>query len=406
MKKILIFGAGNIGRSFIGQIFSRSGYEVVFVDIDDVIVEELNKRRRYRVEVKDIHPKTIWVENVRAVHGRESEKIAEEIATSNIIATAVGANNLPHIYENIAKGLLKRLKQGGGPIDIIICENLRGSSKIFRKGLAQYLPADYPLDSMVGLVETSIGKMVPMIPEEVRQRDPLLVYAEDYNILIVDKNAFKAGIPRVEGLEARENIAAYVDRKLFVHNLGHAITAYLGYVTDPEMTYIWEAIGNKDIRRAVERAMWESGRALISEYPCEFNEQNMNDYINDLIRRFGNKALGDTIYRVGRDIPRKLSRNDRLIGALLLDAKHKVPAPCTTLGAAAATLFRKGDERGRLYERDRIFAEKIYPKGIDYILKEICGLDAEKEKKLIVEIKKAFEFLVRNPKRWVDNLNF
>ena len=31
-KKILIFGAGKIGRSFIGQLFSRAGYELVFID--------------------------------------------------------------------------------------------------------------------------------------------------------------------------------------------------------------------------------------------------------------------------------------------------------------------------------------------------------------------------------------
>ncbi|MFQ6094968.1 MAG: mannitol-1-phosphate 5-dehydrogenase [Candidatus Bathyarchaeia archaeon] len=405
MRKIVIFGAGNIGRSFIGQLFSRSGYEVVFIDVDDAIVNELNERRRYRVEVKDIHPETIWVENVRAVHGRDAEKVAKEIATAHVVATAVGPNNLPHIYANVAKGLLRRLEMGRGPVDIIICENIRDASKIFREGLSKHLPSDYPLDSTVGLVETSIGKMVPIMTEAERRRDPLLVYAEAYNTLIVDKKGFKRDVPKVKGLEAKENIVAYVDRKLLIHNLGHAITAYLGYITDPKMKYIWEAISNKDIRRAVERAMWESGRALIAEHPQEFNEKNIQDYINDLIHRFGNKALGDTIYRVGRDVPRKLSRKDRLIGALLLDAKHCIPAPCTTLGAAAATLFRGKDEKGELYKKDLIFVEEVYPRGIDYILREICGLDFEKERTLIQGIKEAYEFLVRDPRGWPLWLN-
>jgi len=400
MKKIVIFGAGNIGRSFIGQLFSRSGYEVVFVDIDDAIVNALNERRRYRIEVKDVNPETIWVENVRAVHGRDAEKVAEEIATADIMATAVGPNNLPYIYGNIAKGLLKRRELNGGPIDIIICENIRNASKIFKEGLAKHLPADYPLDSLVGFVETSIGKMVPIMPEEEKRRDPLLVYAEAYNILIVDKKGFKREIPKVKGLEAKENMAAYVDRKLFIHNLGHAVTAYLGYITNPKMKYIWEAINNKDVRRAVEMAMWESGRALIAEYPQEFNEKNMEEYINDIIRRFSNKALGDTIYRVGRDIPRKISRNDRLIGALLLDAKHNIPAPSTTLGAAAAIFFRGRDEKGELYKKDRVFVEEVYPRGIDYILKEVCGLDPEKEKNIVQGIKEAYELLAEDPKSW------
>ena len=405
MRKIVIFGAGNIGRSFIGQLFSRSGYEVVFIDVDDVIVDELNERGRYQVRIKDIRTETIWVENVRAAHGRDAKAVAGEIAAADVVATAVGPNNLPHIYGNVAKGLLRRLEMNGGPVDIIICENIRDASKIFREGLSKHLPRDYPLDSMVGLVETSIGKMVPIMTEEERKTDPLLVYAEAYNILIVDKKGFKRDVPKVKGLEAKENIAAYVDRKLFIHNLGHAITAYLGHITEPKMKYIWEAVDNRDTRRAVERAMWESGRALMAEYPQEFNEKNIRDYINDLVYRFGNKALRDTIYRVGRDIPRKLSRNDRLIGALLLDAKHSIPAPCTTLAVAAAILFQGKDEKGELYKRDRIFIEQAYSQGIGYILREICGLDFERERALIQSIKEAYEFLLRDPRNWPLWLN-
>ena len=43
-KKLLIqFGAGNIGRSFLGQIFARNGWEVVFVDVDELLLKELNQ---------------------------------------------------------------------------------------------------------------------------------------------------------------------------------------------------------------------------------------------------------------------------------------------------------------------------------------------------------------------------
>jgi len=405
MKKIVVFGAGNIGRSLIGQIFSRAGYEVVFIDIDDKIVNALNERRRYKIEIKDVHPETIWVENVRAVHGKDVEKVTDEIATADIMATAVGANNLRYIYGNIAKGLLKRYKLNRRPLDILICENVRNSSKIFKEGLSKHLPEDYPIDSMVGLVETCIGKMVPIMTEEQRREDPLLIFAEADNTFIVDKKAFRGEVPEeVKELEAKENITAYIDRKLFIHNMGHAITAYLGYLTDPDMKYIWQAISEKNIRRAVEGAMWESGRALIAEYP-DFNEENMKEYIDDIIRRFGNKALGDTIFRVGRDLPRKLSRNDRLIGALLLTVKHQVPAPCITLGVAAAMLFRGKDEKGKLFEKDRVFAEELSSNGIDFILKEICGLDFERDKNLVDNIKEAYDFITRDPKNWPSWLN-
>jgi mannitol-1-phosphate 5-dehydrogenase len=262
--KAVIFGAGKVGLSLVGLVFSRGGYEVVFVDVVDEIVNELNKRRQYTIEVKDKHPEVIRVSNVRAVNAKNSEEVAQEIATADVLATVVGVNNLPHVYGNIAKGLLKRAKEKG-PLDIIICENLRNSSRLFRSGLIQHLPKDYPLDQLVGLVETSTDKMVPDMPREMRQKDPLLVYAEAFSTLIADKKAFKGEIPRSPDLQVKENIEAYFDRKFFSLNTGHAVAAYIGYLTG--YTYIWEAMGDPKVMEVVQGAMWESGRVLIAEYP-------------------------------------------------------------------------------------------------------------------------------------------
>ncbi len=375
--KFVQIGAGNIGRSFIGQLFARAGFEVVFVDVDEAVVAELNRRGRYRVEIKDVEPETIWVERVRAVDGRDIEACARELATCRLCGTAVGAKAVPHIIPTLAAGLRERLRLGNPPLDVIIAENLRNAAAIFREGVRGHLPGDFPLDDLLGLVETSIGKMVPIMPEEVRREDPLLVYAEAYNTLICDARGFRNAIPPVPGLDPKENMAAYVDRKLFVHNLGHACCAYFAHLEAPEMDYIWQAAEHPLIGEAARRAMWESGRALINGYPGEFDEGNMGESIEDLLRRFGNRALGDTIFRVGRDIPRKLGREERLIGALLFDLGHGVPQPRVTAHAAAAAMyFRATDEHGELFPADRDFAEQVLPQGLDHVLTTTCGLDA------------------------------
>jgi mannitol-1-phosphate 5-dehydrogenase len=373
--KLVQIGAGNIGRSFIGQLFSRAGYEVVFIDVDDAIVEALNRRHEYVVEVKDDPPATIPVRNVRAVHGRDLAACVEELATTDVAATAVGPSALPHVYPMLAKGLVRRREIGRGPLDLILCENLRQAAEVVREGLSEYLPPGFPLDDMAGLVETSIGKMVPIMTEEQRRADPLLVFAEAYNTLIVDKRAFRCGVPSVPGIDAKENMAAYVDQKLSIHNCGHAIAAYLAYLQIPGARFVWEAVADPEVREATRRGMWESAHALIAEYPDEFDEGNLGHLIEDLLRRFANRALGDAIHRIGRDVPRKLGREDRLIGSLLLDARHDVPAPYTSLAAAAAMFFRGPDESGRLYPTDAEFAGRVHPRGPAHVLRTVSGLD-------------------------------
>ncbi len=389
-KKLLQYGAGNIGRSLVGQLFSRAGYEVVFVDVDKTIIDALNSEKKYLIQVKDEHPEEIWVENVRGVYGRDREAVIQEIATADVIATAVGPNALQYIYEIIAEGIKKRDK----PLNIVICENLRHMSRIFRDKLLSYLPEGFPLDERVGLIETSIGKMVPIMPAEVKGKNPLLVWAEAYNLLYVSRAGFIGDVPDVDGMIARANFDAYVDRKLFIHNLGHAITAYLGYLVDPQNAYIWKAIEDKTIREITEAAMWESGRALIREYPDEFDEQNQKEHINDLVRRFGNIHLGDTIYRVGRDLPRKLGFDGRLVGAARLDVKHEIVPGYTALGIAAAFFFRAEDENGKLFENDRKFVEELTRHSVDQMLSNICGLNPQEHGELMTLIKRAHKFLI------------
>jgi len=397
MATLLQFGAGNIGRSFVAQLFSAAGYQVTFVDVVDDLVNALNARGRYRVMIKDVQCEEILVERVSAVHGKDLLAVAEAVAEADIAATAVGPNALPFLYPGIARGLQFRYQRHGlRPLDIILAENLRNAAGIVREGLRRQLPADFPLPAMVGLVETSIGKMVPIMTEAHRQDDPLWVFAEAYHTLILAEQAFLNPIPPVQGLSPQRNMAAYVDRKLFIHNLGHAAVAYLGYLYDPAYTYIWQAVAEPSVRTAAREAMWESARALIAAYPDEFTEDNQRAHIEDLLARFANHALGDTIFRVGRDLLRKLSREDRLIGAMLFDHAHGIACPATARIAAAAIAFRARDEHGQLSPPDSKFQQEYYPHGLDAIFTNVCGLDLSitAEREIAEAIRQAYDELM------------
>ena len=376
MQKLVQFGAGNIGRSFIGQLFSRAGWEVVFIDVDARIIGALNDRRSYRIEVADTPPGEILVTNVRALNSADANAVVQELCEAQMAGTAVGANVLPYLYPVLAAGLVEREKLGQPPLDIILCENLQGAAAIVEMGIRRHLPPDFPFESVVGLVETSIGKMVPLMPKSLRDLDPLLVRAEAYNTLIVDALAFKSAIPEVPGLAPRANMRAYVDRKLYIHNLGHAAAAYEAHVLHPDVKTIAEAVQIDAVREIACSAMREAARALEVAYPGEFSASDLEEHIQDLLRRFANPALGDTVFRVGRDVRRKLARTDRIIGAMLLDLSFGVEPEAAARVARAAMQFAAVDENGELDPSDRAFRIEDLEQGFEYVLRKVCGLDS------------------------------
>lgn len=378
-KKLVLFGAGNIGRSFIGQLFSRAGYEVVFIDVNDEIINALNERREYRIIIKrnDQPDETILIQNARGVHGKNQEDASREIASASILATAVGKGALPYILPTLARGLIRRRQEcGDQPLDMIMAENYRNISEYVREHLRQYLPPEYPLEVLLGLVETSIGKMVPIMKDEDVRRDPLWVFAEAYNELILDKYGFKNPIPDVPGIAPKENMQAYVDRKLFIHNLGHAATAYFGYQQNPAFEYIYEPLASPALFDKARATMLQSAFALNKAYPADLSIPELVAHIDDLLERFRNRALGDTIFRVGRDLPRKLEKNDRLVGAMLMATRQHCPCDLMAEAVVAACHFRAADEHGKLFPADDAFASRDFPAGLDHILANVCHLSA------------------------------
>lgn len=382
-NKLVLFGAGKIGRSFIAQLFSRSGFEVVFIDVFKPVIDELNIRHSYRVVVKDDIESIIMVKNVRGVFGGDEEMVIREISTARILAVSVGLHGLMSVMPLIAKGLLARYEvTDATPLDIIIAENLRNAAEFMHEGLEKHLPEGYPLDERVGLIETSIGKMVPIMLKKEMEEDILQVFAEPYNTLILDKRAFKNPIPEIEGLAPKENMKAWVDRKLFIHNLGHATTAYLGYLSYPESTFLYEVLSDQTIKEKVRQTMLEAAAILLAKYPDEFTMEALTEHTDDLIRRFQNKALGDTIFRVGCDLKRKLSAEDRMTGAIHLARKLNLPYDLILYGLVAGFHFRATDESGNLLPADVEFAA-IFAKGIKEVMTIVCGFDEKKDMEVI-----------------------
>lgn len=327
--KAVIFGAGNIGRGFIAPLFSLDGWDVTFVDVQEPVVERINAEGKYPLSiVSNDKTEVITIEHVRAVNGNDKDAAVAAIAEADVCATCVGAKAIKYILPNFSAGVKVRAAKGKYT-NLLICENLMDAD-LYVRGLLSDMLTPEELET-VGLIETSVGRMVPKAKGE--SADPLAISVEEYGVLPVDKAAIKGEWQEVKNIVPFTPFHYYVDRKLFIHNMGHAVCAYLGK-TVFDCEYIYEAVGHPCIRLIAEDAMVESAMALTKKYGVPF--EPIMKHIWDLLTRFCNRALGDTCERVGADIPRKLAHDDRLIGAARCALEEGIypVSICVGIGAA------------------------------------------------------------------------
>lgn len=330
----VMYGGGNIGRGFIGALMSQSGYRVTFIDVAEPVVKHLQEKQCYPIRyVSSQGFEDVLIENVTAVNGNDTEAASNAIAQCDIMATAVGARILKFIVPNIVSGLRKRWAVSDRPLNIIVCENLMDVNKVVEEMIKAKLTEEecVKFDETVGLVEASIGRMVPVQTEEMKDGEPMRVCVERYGFLPTDKAAFKGGVPEIKNMVPFEPFDFYIKRKLYVHNMGHATCAYLGDLLGLE--YIYQSIDVADVRILVQNAMLESAMALSGKYGVPM--ENIVAHINDLLHRFTNAALKDTCMRVGGDPGRKLSADDRLIGSSVLAMDQGITPAYIAVGAAA-----------------------------------------------------------------------
>lgn len=366
MKKAIQFGAGNIGRGFIGALLSKAGYHVVFSDVNTEIINKINSDKKYTIHVMDTICSEEEISNISGVIST-SDEIYKEIVEAEIITTAVGPVVLPRIAPTIAKGIALRKEKGIKTyLNIIACENAIKASSQLEEEVKKYLneeEIEY-LKEFVGFPNCSVDRIVPPVKSE----NILDVVVENYYEWNVEKSAFKGEIPKIEGMNLVDNLMAYIERKLFTLNTGHAITAYFGYLKGYET--IEESIKDEVIYGFVKNAMIESGKGLIAKY--NFDEEAHYKYIDKIIDRFKNPYLKDDVARVGREPLRKLNENDRLIKPLITARGFNINTDNLLLGVGAA-LHYDNKEDSQSVQLQSLINEK----GIKASLAEISKISGD-----------------------------
>ncbi|EJE97905.1 mannitol-1-phosphate 5-dehydrogenase [Liquorilactobacillus mali] len=307
--KAVHFGAGNIGRGFIGETLAANGFEIEFVDVNETIIDALNEKKSYTIQLADESQKEITVTNVRGINNAKNpEKVVQAIADADIVTTAIGPKILKFIAPLIADGIVARKAAGNkNKIDVIACENMIGGSQNLKKEVYTHLADEDQkyADEAVGFPNAAVDRIVPLQKHE----DPLFVSVEPFKEWVVDEHQMKAPEIKLKSVEYAPNLEPYIERKLFSVNTGHATVAYTGKYKG--YSDIGSAIVDEQVLEQLKRVLKETGDLLITKW--NFDRESHEAYQRKIIGRFENKYLSDDIARVGRTPIRKLGYDERFI---------------------------------------------------------------------------------------------
>lgn len=369
-KKAVHFGAGNIGRGFVAEFLHKSGYEVVFADVMDSIITQLQTNSSYKViQVGTEGTCESTITNYRAINSRTNEAdVINEITTADVVTCSVGPNILRFIAPVIAKGIDAR-PNDATPLAVIACENAIGATDTLAahikdpKNTAEHRLEDH--HQRARFANSAIDRIVPA-------QDPnagLDVKLEQFYEWVVDKTPFADHEPpSIGGIKWVDDLIPYIERKLFTVNTAHAAAAYHGY--NNNKTTVYDALQDPIILGEVHRALLETSTLIVGKHGID--EQEQRDYVKKIISRIGNPYLEDAVERVGRAPLRKLSRKERFIGpaADLAERGQNFSA----LLDAAEMAFRFQNVEGD--DESAQLAKIMKENAPDAVVGQVCGLES------------------------------
>jgi mannitol-1-phosphate 5-dehydrogenase len=338
-KRLVVFGAGMTGRGQVAQLAFEDGWRLTFVDRDERIVTLLREAGRYTVRLLSAAPREVTIDGFAVLHTSDDAAIAEAVTSANLVVTSVLEPNLPDVGRTLAAALAARLRSGvDSSLNVVAAENMNSSSTVLGEHTRRALPEDVrdKAAGLVGFPNSMIARVVPVA------EDPLYISAEEDSEWTADRTALVGDAPDLAGLEWVDNQTARLQRKLYIHNTGHAVCGYFGWLAGHR--YIHEAAQNPNIMRRISAAIAESGEAVSREHG--FSRDSVRAYEENLKERLVIDALPDDIRRVIRQPIRKLGKEERLLGPMILCEKFGLPREALCRAVAALLCSRMpGDEQ-------------------------------------------------------------
>lgn len=340
MKKAVHFGAGKIGRGFIAELLFDSGYEIIFADVVQDMVDRINKTHSYSLFRIEHGYEEKEITNVSALSSvSQQDKVLEAITEAEVITTSVMATNLPKIAPLLAKGLRKRLAFGKGKVTVMACENAIMGTDILKKAMADTgLITEEELDEAGVYPNTAVDRIVF---DGIHGGKEGIEVGEAFELAIERNKLADPGEEPISGAEYVDNLEMVLQRKIYMVNCGHALSGYFGQVHGYEI--VQDALRDPAIQADVKAAVMESAAALEKKYG--YTHEELEKYMDTmLIKRHTAPGLSDPVIRVSREPIRKISPNDRIMGPAYQCEKYGLDNRYLLKGAAHALKFHNDED--------------------------------------------------------------
>ena len=335
--KAVHFGAGNIGRGFVGLLLHDGGYELVFSDVAASLVDAINATSSYTVHEVGEGGADRVVTGYRAINSAtDPQDVIDEIATADVVTTAVGPTILKFVAPHILAGLALR-DPALPPLQVMACENAIGATDLLREEIrAQAGEAWDAVANRAVFANTAVDRIVPAQAPGAG----VDVTVEPFFEWAIERGPFGDNPPHIPGAHFVDDLAPYIERKLFTVNTGHATTAYFGAQAGIEK--ISDALADPAIAAKVAATLEETSALLEAVHGLD--AADLAAYRATILRRFANPALPDTVGRVGRQPLRKLSRHERFVGPAAAAAERGLATSALVAAMAAALEFDEPED--------------------------------------------------------------
>ena len=351
------FGAGNIGRGFIGAVLQDAGYFVTFADVNKELIAKLRSSNGYSLFELGEAQKETHYENFEVLDSTVDESaLIAAIGQADVITASVGANILAAIAPVISRGIQSR--SSDSPLVIMACENAINATDILWSKILETLER---LPKSILFANTAVDRIVPM---QQADSEPD-VAAESFCEWVIDKSGLAGTDLKISAATMVDDLQPFIERKLYTVNTAHLAIAYLGQRHGHDT--IAESLRDPIVRDVVARVMEETSMALATKHDFDPNEHAK--YVHRTLQRLANPSLDDQVERVGRQPLRKLSRCERLIGpAALLAEIGEEPSALLEVVEASLDFMSQNDPEAALLKSK---LEALTP---SQFAVEICGI--------------------------------